>query len=165
MKGGTRKRLMKLVRDYGSSISPRGTGECPRRRYRANRRCDDQKAHAKMKCEMSGRDLLSDERRLYEDLCTRDYLVAGFQRVRKNKGAPGIDGVTIAEFETRLDDELSRLTVGLESWTYKPSPVRRVEIPKPGGQGIRLLGVSIGFKKFPGVSAKSFQLNSWVIGG
>ena len=90
---------------------------------------------------MSGRDLLTDERRLFEDLCAREYLAAGFQRVRKNKGAPGIDGVTIAEFETRLDDELSRLTVELESWTYQPSPVRRVEIPKPGGQGIRLLGV------------------------
>jgi group II intron reverse transcriptase/maturase len=91
--------------------------------------------------EMSGRDLLTDERRLFEDLCARAYLAAGFRRVRKNKGAPGIDGVTIAEFETRLDDELSRLTVELESWTYEPSPVRRVEIPKPGGQGIRLLGV------------------------
>jgi RNA-directed DNA polymerase len=90
---------------------------------------------------MSGRDLLTDERRLFEDLCAREWLRAGFQRVRKNKGAPGIDGVTIAEFESRLDEELSRLTADLESWTYEPSPVRRVEIPKPGGQGIRLLGV------------------------
>jgi group II intron reverse transcriptase/maturase len=61
--------------------------------------------------------------------------------VRKNKGSPGIDGVTIAEFESRLDEELGRLRVDLESWTYEPSPVRRVEIPKPGGKGIRLLGV------------------------
>jgi retron-type reverse transcriptase len=61
--------------------------------------------------------------------------------VRKNKGAPGIDGMTIAEFESRLDDELSRLAADLDSWTYQPLPVRRVEIPKPGGQGIRLLGV------------------------
>jgi len=90
---------------------------------------------------MSGRDLLTDERRLCEDLCAREYLAAGFQRVSKNQGAPGIDGVTMAEFETRLDEELSRLTVELESWTYETSPVRRVEIPKPGGQGIRVLGV------------------------
>jgi group II intron reverse transcriptase/maturase len=61
--------------------------------------------------------------------------------VRKNKGSPGIDGVTIAEFESRLDEELGRLRADLESWTYEPSPVRRVEIPKPGGKGIRLLGV------------------------
>ena len=83
---------------------------------------------------MSERDLLTDECRLFEDLCARDYLAAGFRSVRKNKGAPGIDGVTIAEFESRLDDELSRLTADLDSWTYEPSPVRRVEIPKPGGQ-------------------------------
>jgi len=61
--------------------------------------------------------------------------------VRKNKGAPGIDGVTIAAFESRLDEELGQLKAELESWTYKPSPVRRVEIPKPGGRGTRLLGV------------------------
>ena len=61
--------------------------------------------------------------------------------MKKNKGSPGVDGVTIAEFESRLIEELSRLKEELESWTYKPSPVRRVEIPKPGGKGIRLLGV------------------------
>jgi len=61
--------------------------------------------------------------------------------VKKNKGSPGVDGVTIAEFESRLSEELSQLKEDLEGWTYKPSPVRRVEIPKPGGRGIRLLGV------------------------
>jgi group II intron reverse transcriptase/maturase len=61
--------------------------------------------------------------------------------VKKNQGSPGVDGVTIEEFESRLDEELSRLKEELESWTYKPSPVRRVEVPKPGGKGIRLLGV------------------------
>ena len=90
---------------------------------------------------MSERDLLTDEQRLFEDLCTLEGLKAGFQRVRKNQGTPGIDGVTIAAFEAHLDEELSRLKADLESWTYKPSPVRRVEIPKPGGKGIRLLGV------------------------
>ncbi len=87
---------------------------------------------------MSGRDLLTDERRLFEEVCTTEWLAAGFQRVRKNKGAPGMDGVTMAEDESRLDEELSRLRADLESWTYQPAPVRRVEIPKPGGQGTRL---------------------------
>ena len=90
---------------------------------------------------MSRDDLLIDETRLFEELCQTEWLGAGFRRVRKNKGSPGIDGVTIAEFESRLDEELSQLQQELESWTYKPSPVRRVEIPKPGGKGIRLLGV------------------------
>ena len=61
--------------------------------------------------------------------------------MKKNKGSPGIDGITIAEFESRLPEELSQLKEELEGWSYKPSPVRRVEIPKPGGKGVRLLGV------------------------
>jgi RNA-directed DNA polymerase len=91
--------------------------------------------------EVSGRDLLTDERRLFEALCTKHWLAAGFRRVKQNKGSPGVDGVTIQEFERRLDGELSRLKEELQSWTYQPSPVRRVEIPKAGGKGIRLLGV------------------------
>ncbi len=90
---------------------------------------------------MNERDLSSDERRLFEDLCAIEWLRAGFPRVKKNKGSPGVDGVTIAEFESRPDEELGRLKAELEGWTYEPSPVRRVEIPKPGGKGIRLLGV------------------------
>jgi len=91
--------------------------------------------------EMRQRDLFRDEGRLFEELCTIERLRAGFRRVKKNKGSPGVDGVAIAEFESRLIEELSQLKEELESWTYKPSPVRRVEIPKPGGKGIRLLGV------------------------
>jgi len=90
---------------------------------------------------MRQRDLFREEPRLFGALCSIERLEAGFRRVKKNKGSPGVDGVTIAEFESRLSEELSRLKEELESWTYEPSPVRRVEIPKPGGKGIRLLGV------------------------
>jgi RNA-directed DNA polymerase len=86
---------------------------------------------------------LIDETRLFERLCETPWLHAAFRAVKKNKGSPGIDKVSIAEFEFRLDEELRQLKVELESWTYKPSPVRRVEIPKPGGNGVRLLGVPI----------------------
>ena len=86
-------------------------------------------------------ELLLDETRLFEALCSIEALQAGFRRVKKNKGSPGVDGVTISTFESRLSEELSQLQAELASWTYKPSPVRRVEIPKPGGKGIRLLGV------------------------
>ena len=91
--------------------------------------------------DMVQQDLLTDETRLFEELCAVERLRGGFLSVRKNKGSPGVDGVTIAAFETRLEEELGRLKTELESWTYNPSPVRRVEIPKPGGRGIRLLGV------------------------
>ena len=52
-----------------------------------------------------------------------------------------MDGVTIDDFESRLDVELSQLQQELVNWTYQPKPVRRVDIPKPGSKGVRLLGV------------------------
>ena len=91
--------------------------------------------------EMNENDLLIEEPRLFDQLCSTFYLGVGFEQVKKNKGKPGIDGISIADFETRLDEELSQLQQELTDWTYKPSPVRRVEIPKPGGKGVRLLGI------------------------
>jgi len=81
-----------------------------------------------------------DSSRLFELLCAEQVLKRAFREVKKNKGAPGIDRVSIQEFDNNLVQELSQLKQELESWTYKPNPVRRVEIPKPDG-GIRLLGV------------------------
>ncbi|WP_404361576.1 group II intron reverse transcriptase/maturase [Methylotuvimicrobium sp. KM1] len=81
-----------------------------------------------------------EETRLFENLCSTLYLNVGFEQVKKNKGKPGIDGVTLADFDARLDEELSRLQQELINWTYQPAPVRRVEIPKPHG-GVRLLGI------------------------
>ena len=95
-----------------------------------------------MKSKMRQLDLFVDERSLFEKLCDQANLFAGFVAVKKNDGSPGIDDVTIEEFESRVDEELAQLKKDLESWNYKPSPVRRVEIPKPGkGAGVRLLGV------------------------
>ena len=85
--------------------------------------------------------LLTEEQRLFDNLCSVLYLGVGFEMVKKNKGKPGIDGVSIADFETHLDEELSQLQQELSNWTYQPSPVRRVEIPKLGGKEVRLLGI------------------------
>ncbi len=50
--------------------------------------------------------------------------------------------MTIKDFENRLDKEVSDLSTELKSWTYKPIPALRVEIPKPGkNAGVRLLGI------------------------
>jgi RNA-directed DNA polymerase len=84
---------------------------------------------------------LIEEPRLFENLCSTCYLGIGFILVKRNRGKPGIDGVSIADFEANLDEELSQLQQELSNWTYQPSPVRRVEIPKPGGKGMRLLGI------------------------
>ena len=82
-----------------------------------------------------------EEPRLFDHLCSTLYLGVGFELVKRNRGAAGIDGVSIQDFEVNLDEELSQLQQELINWTYKPSPVRRVEIPKPDGKGVRLLGI------------------------
>ncbi len=95
-----------------------------------------------MKSKMRQLRLFVDERSLFEKLCDQENLMAGFEAVRRNGGAPGIDRITVKSFESRLNKELAQLKKELESWSYKPKPVRRVEIPKPGkGAGVRLLGV------------------------
>jgi len=79
---------------------------------------------------------------LFEKLCSLEYLLEGFKAVKRNRGSPGVDGVTIDEFGCCLEVELMQLRGELCSWTYKPYPVRRVEIPKPGKDaGVRLLGI------------------------
>lgn len=77
---------------------------------------------------------------LFERICSRDHLNDAFRTVKRNKGAPGVDGVSIETFAANLDNELGRLERELTSWSYEPAPVRRVDIPKPGG-GTRMLGV------------------------
>lgn len=89
---------------------------------------------------MRERDLFTDDERLFEDLTSKDALRMGFRDVKKNRGSPGIDRVTIEKFGNNLEKELDQLVKELTGWTYAPQPVRRVEIPKPSG-GVRLLGV------------------------
>ncbi len=77
---------------------------------------------------------------LWGQLCDRRNLQAAWKRVRRNRGAPGIDRVTIEEFESRVDEELDRLERELRDGSYEPLPVRRVMIPKPDGSE-RPLGI------------------------
>ena len=64
-----------------------------------------------------------------------------YRRVAENKGAPGVDGQTLAEFEKDLKNNLYKIWNRMSSGTYFPPPVRAVEIPKPHGGGTRMLGV------------------------
>ncbi len=68
-------------------------------------------------------------------------LQAAFSQVAANQGAAGVDHVTIAMFETRLDEELRRLSEQLRNGTYRPQAIRRHYIPKPGTQEKRPLGI------------------------
>jgi RNA-directed DNA polymerase len=64
-----------------------------------------------------------------------------YQRVKANKGAAGVDDVSIEEFEQDRDKHLYRVWNRMSSGSYFPPPVKAVEIPKPGGKGVRVLGV------------------------
>jgi RNA-directed DNA polymerase len=80
---------------------------------------------------------------LLEEICTESNLMIAFKLVKKNKGAPGIDGKTIEDFEQNLIEEINQIKQEVLNWKYKPTPVKRVEIPKPDGKGVRLLGIPI----------------------
>ena len=64
-----------------------------------------------------------------------------WEKVKANKGAPGVDGQSIAEFEKDLKNNLYKIWNRMSSGSYFPPPVRAVEIPKPHGGGTRMLGV------------------------
>ena len=62
-------------------------------------------------------ELFVDNRSLFEKLCSPEQLRQGFKAVRKNRGAPGVDGVTVDAFEQDLEEELARLRQELEHWS------------------------------------------------
>ena len=64
-----------------------------------------------------------------------------WRQVKANKGAPGVDGQALDEFEANLRSNLYRIWNRMSSGSYFPPPVRAVEIPKPHGPGTRVLGV------------------------
>ena len=77
---------------------------------------------------------------LMEEVCSRENLEAAWKRVRRNKGSPGVDGMTIDAAKDYLREQWPNIRSQLLGGTYQPLPVKRVEIPKPDG-GIRKLGV------------------------
>jgi RNA-directed DNA polymerase len=78
---------------------------------------------------------------LYDKICREDMLRHAYRLARANAGAPGVDGVTFAQIEAEgLETWLAGLREELVSKTYRPQPVRRVMLPKPGG-GERPLGI------------------------
>ena len=77
---------------------------------------------------------------LLEKVLDRDNLNRAYKRVKANKGACGVDGMTIEESLPRLKEHREELLESIRSGKYKPSPVRRVESPKDNG-GKRQLGI------------------------
>ena len=77
---------------------------------------------------------------LMEEVCERENLEEAWQQVRSNKGSPGVDGRTIDETRDYLREHWPTIREQLLNGTYRPRPVRRVEIAKPDG-GVRKLGI------------------------
>ena len=77
---------------------------------------------------------------LMEEVCERENCLQAFKRVKSNKGSPGIDGMTVDALSAYLKEHWPAIREQLLAGTYKPQPVKRVEIPKPDG-GVRQLGI------------------------
>src|SRR5690606_13724287 len=80
----------------------------------------------------------ADDRDLLEQVLDRTNLIQALSRVKANRGAPGVDGMTVKELPEYLKENWPSIREALYAGTYQPTPVKRVEIPKPGGSGVRL---------------------------
>ena len=78
--------------------------------------------------------------KLLEAILYRDNLNRAYKRVKANKGAPGVDGMTVEEAFPWLKEHGKEMTEAIRRGKYKPTAVRRKEIPKPDG-GVRKLGI------------------------
>jgi RNA-directed DNA polymerase len=76
-----------------------------------------------------------------EKAVSRENLLAAYQRVVRNAGAPGVDGMTVETLMAYCRQHWPAIRERLLDGTYLPMPVRKVEIPKPGGKGLRTLGI------------------------
>jgi len=88
-----------------------------------------------------------EDEQLTEKVVDRENLLTALHNVKRNGGSPGIDGMTVKELPEYLKRKWPKIRGQLLSGTYEPQPVRRVEIPKPGG-GIRQLGIPTVLDRF-----------------
>jgi len=84
---------------------------------------------------------------LMEEVCERENCKQALARVKANKGSPGMDGMTVQQLPEYLKQHWPAIREQLLSGTYKPRPVKRVEIPKPDG-GVRKLGIPTVLDRF-----------------
>jgi RNA-directed DNA polymerase len=90
---------------------------------------------------------LAGTEQLMEEVCELENCKQALQRVKANKGSPGVDGMTVDELPEYLKQHGLEIGEQLRNGTYQPQPVRRVEIPKPEG-GVRKLGIPCVLDRF-----------------
>src|SRR5438046_1377799 len=91
---------------------------------------------------------LAGTERVMEEVCELVNSKQALQRVKANKGSPGVDGRTVEELPEYLKQHGPEIGEQLRNGTYQPQPVRRVEIPKPDGSGVRKLGIPCVLDRF-----------------
>ena len=89
----------------------------------------------------------ADVEKLMEEVCERGNLERALKRVESNRGSPGVDGMSVGDLRGYLVDHWPAIREQLLNGAYKPMPVKRVDIPKPGG-GVRQLGVPTVLDRF-----------------
>ena len=89
----------------------------------------------------------ADVENLMEEVCERGNLERALKRVESNRGSPGVDGMSVGDLRGYLVDHWPAIREQLLNGAYKPMPVKRVDIPKPGG-GVRQLGVPTVLDRF-----------------
>src|SRR5512133_2097873 len=90
---------------------------------------------------MNGAENPASTNRLMEEVCERENLKAALRQVKANKGSPGVDGMTVGGITDYLKQHWPAIREQLLNGTYEPKPIKRVEIPKPDGGGVRKLGI------------------------
>jgi len=86
--------------------------------------------------------------RIMEEVCERANLKEALRQVKSNKGSAGVDRMTVDQLGDYLKQHWPAIREQLLIGTYEPKPVRRVEIPKPGGGGVRKLGIPTVLDRF-----------------
>ena len=88
-----------------------------------------------------------EDEQLMEEVVDRDNLLTALRNVKRNGGSPGVDGMKVEELPEYLKRKWPKIRRRLLNGTYVPYPVKRVEIPKPGG-GVRQLGIPTVLDRF-----------------
>ncbi len=78
---------------------------------------------------------------LMEAVVGRENMTNAYEQVMENQGAPGVDGLPVGELKAYLRENWARIKEELLEGRYQPQAVKRVDIPKPGGKGTRMLGI------------------------
>jgi len=76
-----------------------------------------------------------------EEVVRRDNMLRAYHRVKRNQGAAGVDGMSVEALPAVLQERWEAIREALLNGAYEPQAVRGVEIPKPGGNGVRVLGI------------------------